>query len=367
MTIKDNCDQWIQLAYADWFQWARNKKGSYLRVSTNNLIKRMQSAANDPDRSEEAWNLLERLKRLSDNFNKLEDVSKTDSFKFERPETYLECALTSYRMGDLQEALRLFQIPVSEFQTRSTHRSISYWLYGCIQWQLPAHLEDAVISWERSLYVMQEAQSDNRNDSAVKGGCTNLIDIMQKAINDATRLNSPPAPPVINPARKQTRASINSYRATLRTFPIIGAIPAGTPLEMNIKPDDWLEYADFQIFSGSHECYSLRGGNLINIQPTKEYYLLRVTGNSMNISTPVNIENGDYVLMVKQDAPVSGDIVAAEIFNDDPEATLKRYQFENGYSILKPESDDAQFQRKMLMKNEFLIRGIALAVLKPVE
>lgn len=364
MTIKDNCDRWIQLAFNDWLHWVRNNKGSYLRVSTNNLVNRMQSAASDPDRSEEAWNLLERLKRLSDNFNKLEDVSKTDSFKYERPEAYLECALTSYRMGDLQEALRLFQIPVSEFQTRSLFRSISYWLYGCIQWQLPAHLEDAVISWERSLYVMQEAQSDNRNDLNVKNWCTNVINTMQKAINDATRLNSPPAPPAANPVRRQARTGLNPYRATLRTFPIIGSIPAGTPVEMDITPDDWLKYSNFEI-NGKHDCFSLRGGNQINIQPGKEYYLLKVTGNSMNLSTPVNIENGDFVFMVKQDVPNPGDIVAAEILGDDPEATLKRYLFENGYHILKPESDEAKFQQKMLMKQEFLIRGIALAVFKP--
>jgi SOS-response transcriptional repressor LexA len=369
MTIKENCDYWIELTYDEWLQWISDKHRSYLRVSTRNLIDRMKSAASE-GRNEEAWNLLERLKRLSDNFNKLEDVSKSDNHKYERPETYMECALTAYRMGDLQEAIRLFQIPVVEFPLRSLHRAISYWLYGCVQWQLPSHLEDAVISWERGLYVLQEAQSDNRNELSIKNWCTAVINIMEQAICDATRLNSPPHPQSSNTPGRRGRSASSQYRARIQAFPVLGSIPAGTPMEVNINPKDKLEFPVVEIFNAKYECYSLRNEYQININPSREYFILKVKGESMNIASPVNIENGDYVLMQKQNTPENGDIVAAEIINLDREATLKRCRFQGGRYILEAESNDQQFQspefQKLMTTSEFVIRGIALAVLKNI-
>jgi SOS-response transcriptional repressor LexA len=213
---------------------------------------------------------------------------------------------------------------------------------------------------------MQEAQSDNRNNLTVKGWCTDVIEIMRQAIDEATQLNSPPLKFQKSKA-KRSRAEIKQYKAVIRAFPVIGVIPAGTPVELNVKKGDWSISDTVQILNNQYECYSLRGKNEIAIHSGWDYFALQVTGNSMNLSTPVNINDGDYVLMRKQDDAENGEIVAVEIIGEDREATLKKYLIQNNEYILLPQSDDPNFQEKIRLKKDFHIRGIALAVLKPVD
>jgi len=105
----------------------------------------------------------------------------------------------------------------------------------------------------------------------------------------------------------------------------------------------------------------------INAHNGRMYFLLEVDGDSMNQTKPHPIKKGDYVLMAKQDAAESGDIVAAEIVREDTAATLKRYRFKEGKHWLEPESTNTELPSHISMTKDFYIRGIALAVLKPVE
>ncbi|MGL5043106.1 MAG: LexA family protein [Culicoidibacterales bacterium] len=66
---------------------------------------------------------------------------------------------------------------------------------------------------------------------------------------------------------------------------------------------------------------------------------LVVKGNSMNKI----VQNQDYVILNKQQTANNGDVVAVLVNGED--ATLKRfYQLDNETLILKPESNDAQYQ-----------------------
>lgn len=113
----------------------------------------------------------------------------------------------------------------------------------------------------------------------------------------------------------------------------------------------------------------------------KDYYFLKINGSSMNAA---GIDDGDYVVIRYQTHAQNEDIVAAVIGEEtEAEATLKRYVTgkklgpDNGKNkiVLKAESRDPEFRNKKwefspeLQNQEegFSIRGVAVAVLKPVE
>jgi SOS-response transcriptional repressor LexA len=149
----------------------------------------------------------------------------------------------------------------------------------------------------------------------------------------------------------------------LRTIPVLGSIPAGSPIGIVDDSDDESVIDGLEINGFYYKLYSLVGGVEINANQNSRYFILKVNGNSMNNALPVKIENGDYVLMVKQDTAVTGDIVAAEINGEDREATLKRYSFRNGEYLLSPESLDPA-NAHLTYNKDFYIRGRAIAVLK---
>ena len=358
--VKGNCDKWIDFAYGNWLVWERDeKRKGYLRESTRILVNRMKEAATQ-NRQEEALNLLERLKRLGNNFNQLEEEFGSKSYLYEHAEIYLECALTAYSMDDLQEAISLFKISINGFPNRTMYKAIAYWLYGCIQWQSHSHREDALISWEKGLQIFKDVQSDNNYDADYSKKCAGIIDDAQKGIKAASTNNYPPPAP--KPASSKT--SVKPQKNVMRMFPIIGVIPAGSPISIVDDSEEQTISDGFEINNEHYSIYKLQEKSEINFSPSKRYYLLGVNGDSMNNSSPVAIENGDYVLMVKQDVAENGEIVAAEIKNVDREATLKKYYYKNGEYILRPMSKDNSLKEHLTFKNDFVIRGIAIAVLK---
>lgn len=366
MIIKEICDLWIDYAYDHWVEkWVRVDSKSCLRDSTRNIVDRMKLASSDSDRAEEAWNLLERLKRLSDGFNH-DDVTNEPKYKYEKPEVYMECALVAYKLGDLQEALNLLRVSIGDFSKRTLHKSISYWLCGCIQWQLPSHLEDAVLSWERSMQIINEVGIDkSNNDYATKKKCDEVAKVMRDAINESTRSNMPPPPPVPGVRSKFTPSASNfsAYEAKLKFIPFYGSIPAGDPARALEYP---IGSAGVSILEIENNCFykifNIRQEKEIRLNLNSGYFMLKADGDSMNMANPVNIDSGDYVLLAKK-MPQNNDIVAAVIVKEDVNATLKRYRIENGIEKFVSESDKSNIQIRK--SKEDYIQGVVLAILKP--
>lgn len=102
----------------------------------------------------------------------------------------------------------------------------------------------------------------------------------------------------------------------MTNVPLVGSITAGTPK---------LAY---------EECEDnfLLPNNLFNCEG-KEVFMLTVIGTSM---VDVGINDGDLILVKKQDTARNGQIVAALI--DGETATVKRYFNENGRVRLHPEN-----------------------------
>lgn len=369
MTVKEICDQWIKYVYEQWVEnWLRNGSKSYLRDSTRNMVKRMKEASATQGRAEEAWNLMERLKRLSDGFISNDDVANEAKYKYEKPEIYLECALVAYDLGDLQEALNLLQISTGIFSRRSLHKAVSHWLCGCIQWQLPSHSEDAVLSWERSLQTISEVEKDtSNNDFTTATKCKDISIVMKDAINQATLSNVPPSPPVSGAKNRSVSSTSNLgvFEAKLKMIPFYGSIPAGNPARALDYPIgnacvDTLELETDRFY----KIYNIKQEREIRLNTSSEYFILKANGESMNDSKPINIDNGDYVLLIKTNMAQDHDIVAGVIVKEDASATLKRYRVESGVKFLVYESVTSNM--RIPMSGEDYIQGVVVAILKPV-
>jgi repressor LexA len=86
------------------------------------------------------------------------------------------------------------------------------------------------------------------------------------------------------------------------------------------------------------------------------YFLLRVSGNSMNRA---GIRNGDLALVRQQSTAEPGQNVVALI---DDEATVKRLRLTPDAIVLEPVSTDPKF-RPIILDREFAIQGVVVGTI----
>ena len=84
--------------------------------------------------------------------------------------------------------------------------------------------------------------------------------------------------------------------------------------------------------------------------------MLKIKGDSM---VNKNINDGDYVVVNKQNTANIGDIVAVDI---DGEATLKTFKTKYGRIALTPENDS--YEPIIIEDQQFYILGVAIGVVK---
>jgi hypothetical protein len=216
----------------------------------------------------------------------------------------------------------------------------------------------------------EEAFTGNRKPGGASGG-------QQKEPAEPKEEQTPPRKPP--PPGEQLDHFI-------QLFVLYDAIPAGLPGPLAFTPtprfpaghtglpaDDHLEVTRLRLGEQEYRVQSLIGGqrqvNLINDQ---QFYVMKVAGHSMN---KAGIENGDLVVLRAQMAAENRDIVAAEIIGVDvSRATLKRYSIRAKTVTLAAESSDPAFEglewdfkpNSENTQDGFYIRGVAVAVLKPV-
>jgi len=126
-------------------------------------------------------------------------------------------------------------------------------------------------------------------------------------------------------------------------IPLLGTIAAGEPIH---------------VFEAHKETIAVPKSK---IPSSSEVYALRVVGNSM---IDENINNGDTVLIKKQDVAENGDRVVALLNRN--EATLKTFYKENGRVRLQPANKNYQ---PIIVKNwqELALQGVLLDVIKTNE
>lgn len=141
-----------------------------------------------------------------------------------------------------------------------------------------------------------------------------------------------------------TKDMAKTNRTTIR-LPVLGAVSCGIP-----------KYAEENIEEYVPVPASWFGGG--------DFFALRADGESMK---KAGIDNGDLVIIRKQEYAEPGQIVVALIGNE--EATLKRYRPRgDGRQIdLVPENDKFQVRTVDLNEEPLLIQGVAVKVLKDLE
>lgn len=92
-----------------------------------------------------------------------------------------------------------------------------------------------------------------------------------------------------------------------------------------------------------------------------QFYILRASGDSM---VDAGIEDGDLVVIKKQDTASVGDIVVA--LDEESQNTLKTFDGideESGYAILKYENH-RKYRNKVIRVRELVVQGVAKHVIK---
>lgn len=121
-------------------------------------------------------------------------------------------------------------------------------------------------------------------------------------------------------------------------LPVFNDIAAGQPILMNPYVED-----NFYIPK-----YWIKG--------MKDCFILKVKGDSM---IGANIENGDYVVIKREQMAQNGDIVAVNLFGD---ATLKRLSMNKSKILLMPEND--KYDPIPILEEGANIMGIAVGIIK---
>ena len=120
-----------------------------------------------------------------------------------------------------------------------------------------------------------------------------------------------------------------------RSVPLVGRVTAGLPILATENIEDYLVLPQ-------------------SLQGRGDLFALRVQGESM---IEAGIEDGDIVVLRRQETAENGEIVVAMI---DDEATLKRIYYEDGHVRLQPENAAME----PIYADEVVILGRLLALLR---
>jgi len=125
-------------------------------------------------------------------------------------------------------------------------------------------------------------------------------------------------------------------------IPLLGTAPCGMPIfaEENVQA----------VFPVSTKL----------ARPPHKYYLLRAKGDSMNKK---GIEDGNIILIRKQQMAENGDIIVALV---DNEVTIKEYSATRHAVVLKPRSTNKE-HKPIVAVNDFQVQGVVVTVIPNLE
>ena len=137
---------------------------------------------------------------------------------------------------------------------------------------------------------------------------------------------------------------VKQKRETI-TLPVLGTVSCGIPKFAEENIEEYVQVPTSWFGAG-------------------KFFALRADGQSM---INAGIDDGNLVIIRKQDYAEFGQIVVALINNED--ATLKRYCPKEGgqYIDLVPENDKFKIRTVDLSYETILIQGVAVKVLKDLE
>lgn len=143
----------------------------------------------------------------------------------------------------------------------------------------------------------------------------------------------------------KTRGLSLIVNSNIVQIPLVGNIAAGTPFLAEENIEAYIAYDSFK----------LRG-------KAEDYFFLRAIGDSMNASdiSGKTVDNGDIVLVKKQNTADSGNRIVALIGDD---ATIKIFIPTKDKIMLMPESNNPA-NKPIIVFDDLMIQGIAVDVIK---
>ncbi len=305
--------------------------------------------------------------------------------KLEQAETLVECGLMTHRLGDLLKAIEWLKKAERCYDKNGHYQAVVRWMIGAIQWNLPEERVHAYESWSRCLRQFTWLQNCSVDRQQAQWYAERIQEIqagLEEAISQEQGAGGPAAPAAPEPTPKvvvtgQTGSEEEAfYPLVLQLFSVVEKIPAGGfgPVGYRALSIGEVDIDRVIIQNKPYRMVNLRGSSQAISLPPSRYVVVQITGDSMNRPGKLEKEGvdiGDYVLLRIQEDADDGDIVAAEIDNEDSYATLKRFHVVQPglkYS-LEPQSTNPVHQPREFSKlNEgFHIRGVALVAFKPVN
>ena len=149
----------------------------------------------------------------------------------------------------------------------------------------------------------------------------------------------------VNGRGKYTTKEMAKTKSATLSLPVLGAVSCGIPKFAEENIEEYVQVPASWFGSG-------------------EFFALRADGQSM---INAGIDDGDLVIVRKQEYAEPGQIVVALIDNED--ATLKRYRpkGDGQYIDLVPENDKFKVRTVDLSYETLIIQGVAVKVLKDLE
>jgi hypothetical protein len=303
----------------------------------------MMAQARDQNQAGRVWVLINELEKLA--------LHMTDTR--EQGEVFINCAKMAADLEHLQDALRLFQVAESKYQSYPHQRAVALWMAGCIHWVFRQNVE-GISAWQDAILLFKDRQLSVQVDSNKARWYLGILPELERALEQAIQMEGlPPAdsdpPPTSSPQQNAPHVQDDpGEKDALRWLScgISETVPAGGfgPVGYDPEPVGFLEVTEVMIDNKPHLIYSIHHVadryNVVNLSPQHQYMTIHVQGTSMNAARPVPINDGDYVLVQSKSRPDNNDIIVVEIIGHDQRATVKRWMYDNGRIRLIPESTD---------------------------
>lgn len=246
------------------------------------------------------------------------------------------------------------------------------WIRGCLLWET-GHQEDAVNEWYRTLQHFRALVERTRQRRESISWYNDRIHEMEESVAEAVskidtqRIIQAQQVGVRSAPVRQKGIKLPISPGTISIFPVAEVLPAGSFRAVSNDPNIISHVGLHQVMIDDklYQVYNLLGSGQVRLNSLDTYIVIKVNGDSMN---KMGIEDGDYVLLREAADARNQDIVAAQVLEEEPQATLKRYIKRSGKIILRPESTNpthSEYEFTAKDANKFSIRGVAVAVFKP--
>lgn len=353
---------WIPKEIEDAHKRFNECGGSYLRNPIYTYVMNLREAVEqDPGA---AWGLLDHL------YN----TRNTISDDLEAGETLVECGYAAYKLQNKERAIKLFEEANRRYCSRAHQIAVVYCMIGRLYWELNQH-NKTLVAWRKSLARFQKLASHRITATeADSKWYTEVLKRLEASLEYLGGNVPSQAQDFQQPVEQVTPPPIdNSYSTSMgdriEALPVLAEVPAGpwkqTPGDPNIIGQ--VEIGLVLIDEQPHYVKNLRGGgHIISLSSIEKHVVVKISGNSMNDAQPTPIEDGDYVLLRRQNNAQAGDIVVAKILDEGTQGsmtTIKRFLVD-GNPLLKAESTDPKYGK---LDGEFQIDGVAVAVFKPAK